>query len=46
MHWKNPKQFDPDRYRSVPTSDQIDEARIRQIGSGSLPLRHNDLQGQ
>ena len=31
-HWKNPQQFDPERYRSVPTSTQIDEDKCRQIG--------------
>jgi hypothetical protein len=38
MHWKDPKQFDPDRYRSVPTSDQIDEAKARQIGFARCPF--------
>ncbi|MCW3476668.1 cytochrome P450 [Limobrevibacterium gyesilva] len=37
-HWTNPLQFDPDRYRSVPTSAQIDEARCRQIGFPRCPF--------
>jgi hypothetical protein len=38
VHWKNPKQFDPDRYRSVPTSAQIDEDKCRQIGFARCPF--------
>ncbi len=37
-HWQNPQQFDPDRYRSVPTSDQIDEDRCKQIGFARCPF--------
>ena len=37
-HWKNPQQFDPDRYRSVPTSAQIDEDKCRQIGFARCPF--------
>jgi cytochrome P450 len=38
MHWRNPQQFDPDRYRSVPTSAQIDEDKCRQIGFARCPF--------
>jgi hypothetical protein len=38
MHWKEPKQFNPDRYRSVPTSNQIDQAKVRQIGLARCPF--------
>lgn len=38
VHWKNPDKFDPDRYQSVPTSDQIDEAECRQIGFAQCPF--------
>jgi hypothetical protein len=38
MHWKDPKKFDPDRYRNVPTSDQIDETRVRQMGLARCPF--------
>ncbi len=27
-HWNEPERFDPDRYNTVPTSHQIDEARV------------------
>ena len=37
-HWKNPKEFDPDRYNSVPTSHQIDEAKCEQIGFARCPF--------
>jgi hypothetical protein len=38
VHWKNPQQFDPDRYRGVPTSAQIDEDKCRQIGFARCPF--------
>jgi hypothetical protein len=37
-HWRNPLAFDPERYRSVPTSDQIDEAKCEQIGLAKCPF--------
>ncbi len=37
-HWTNPQQFDPDRYRDVPTSAQVDEARSKQIGFARCPF--------
>ena len=38
IHWSNPQQFDPDRYKTVPTSDQIDEAKCKQIGFARCPF--------
>ena len=38
QHWKNPQQFDPERYRSAPTSAQIDEDKCRQIGFPRCPF--------
>jgi cytochrome P450 len=38
VHWKNPKQFDPDRFDSAPTSHQIDEAKCKQIGFAQCPF--------
>jgi hypothetical protein len=38
VHWRNPLAFDPERYRSVPTSDQIDEAKCQQIGLSKCPF--------
>ena len=38
MHWTNPQQFDPGRYRDVPTSAQVDEAKSKQIGFAKCPF--------
>ena len=38
LHWKNPDQFDPSRYQGVPTSHEIDEARMQQIGFARCPF--------
>ena len=38
IHWVSPEQFDPDRYKTVPTSDQIDEAKCKQIGFARCPF--------
>jgi cytochrome P450 len=38
IHWKNPEQFDPERYRSVPTSAQIDEEKCKQLGLARCPF--------
>ena len=37
-HWSNPQQFDPGRYRDVPTSAQVDEAKSKQIGFAKCPF--------
>ncbi len=38
LHWPNPQQFDPERYRHVPTSAQIDEASSKKIGFAKCPF--------
>jgi cytochrome P450 len=38
IHWKDPKTFDPSRYQGVPTSHEIDEARMHQIGFARCPF--------
>ena len=43
VHWTNPKAFDPDRYKSVPTSDQVDEAKSRQMGFARCPFEVTTL---
>jgi cytochrome P450 len=43
-HWKNPGGFDPDRYVSVPTSQQIDESTCEQIGFSKCPFEHGRFQ--
>jgi hypothetical protein len=38
VHWPQPQQFDPDRYKTVPTSEEIDEAKCKQIGFARCPF--------
>lgn len=37
-HWQDAAQFNPDRYKEVPTSDQIDEAKSEAIGFAQCPF--------
>lgn len=37
-HWEKPGEFDPDRYKDAPTSDQIDEAKSKEIGFAQCPF--------
>jgi cytochrome P450 len=37
-HWTNPEQFDPERYKHVPTSDQVDDAKAKQMGFARCPF--------
>ncbi|BBY63999.1 cytochrome P450 [Mycolicibacterium helvum] len=38
VQWVNPDAFDPERYTQAPTSAQIDEARIKQMGLANCPF--------
>jgi cytochrome P450 len=38
IHWKDHEKFNPDRYNTVPTSDQIDEGACKQIGFVRCPF--------
>ena len=38
-HWTNPEQFDPDRYLTVPTSAQINEEKIKEMGFAQCPFK-------
>ena len=38
VHWKDPEKFNPDRYNSVPTSHDIDEASCDHIGFAKCPF--------
>jgi len=42
-HWDDPTTFNPDRYLTAPTSDQIDEARSQQIGFAQCPFHKADM---
>lgn len=37
-YWTEPDKFDPGRYRTVPTSDKIDEHRCKEIGFARCPF--------
>lgn len=41
VQWMNPDDFDPGRYLEVPTSAQIDEARVRGMGLANCPFDPN-----
>jgi hypothetical protein len=41
--WKEPDAFDPERYKSVPTSAQIDDAKCQQIGLPRCPFEITTL---
>jgi cytochrome P450 len=38
LHWNNPNDFDPDRYKQAPTSEQNDETRCKQVGLAQCPF--------
>lgn len=38
VQWSNPDEFDPSRYQKAPTSQDIDEPRIRQMGLANCPF--------
>jgi hypothetical protein len=37
-HWRNPKAFDPDRYKAAPTSADNDEAKCQEVGFARCPF--------
>jgi hypothetical protein len=44
LNWKNPNEFDPERYKQAPTSEQNDEAKVRQIGLTQSPFSKEEFQ--
>lgn len=42
-HWHNPTEFDPDRYKNAPTSDQMDEAKSKEIGFAQCPFHKENF---
>jgi hypothetical protein len=43
VHWKSPEAFDPTRYYNVPTSHDIDEARVLEIGFARCPFERKSV---
>lgn len=43
-HWSNPTDFDPERYRNAPTSEQIDQARAKEIGFAQCPFEQKSME--
>jgi cytochrome P450 len=37
-HWRNPEEFDPDRYQAAPTSVDNNEAKCNEIGLARCPF--------
>jgi hypothetical protein len=37
-HWRNPEEFDPDRYKTAPTSVDNDEAKCKEVGLARCPF--------
>jgi hypothetical protein len=37
-HWENPAEFDPDRYKTAPTSADSDEATAEKVGLARCPF--------
>jgi cytochrome P450 len=44
LNWKNPNEFDPERYKQAPTSEQNDEAKAKQVGLAQSPFSKEELQ--
>ena len=44
LNWKNPNEFDPERHKQAPTSEQNDEAKAKQIGLAQSPFNKEDFQ--
>jgi len=43
VQWEKPDDFAPSRYQAAPTSQQVDEARIRQMGLANCPFTPTDF---
>jgi cytochrome P450 len=43
VQWSNPDEFDPSRYQKAPTSQDVDEPRIRQMGLANCPFTPTDF---
>jgi hypothetical protein len=43
VHWTNPDDFDPDRYKQAPTSEHNDTARCKQVGLAQCPFSREEF---
>ncbi|MDJ0675020.1 MAG: hypothetical protein QNJ36_06530 [Calothrix sp. MO_167.B42] len=43
-HWQNPRDFDPNRYINAPTSEQINQAKAREIGFAQCPFHKKSME--
>ena len=43
VQWPNPDDFDPSRYEHAPTSQDIDQARIQQMGLAKCPFNQTSF---
>jgi cytochrome P450 len=44
LHWRAPQKFDPTRYTAVPTSNEIDETKAKQMGFAKCPFDRKEFQ--
>jgi cytochrome P450 len=44
LHWRDPQKFDPSRYSGVPTSHEIDETKVKQMGFAKCPFDRKEFQ--
>jgi cytochrome P450 len=44
LNWKNPNEFDPERYKWAPTTEQNNEAKVKQVGLAQSPFSKEDFQ--
>jgi cytochrome P450 len=43
LHWKNPAEFDPDRYKTVPLTSDDGETRSKAAGLAKCPFDHSEF---
>jgi hypothetical protein len=43
IHWADPSEFNPDRYKTAPTSEQMDETKSQEIGFAQCPFHKEDF---
>jgi len=43
LYWTNPDEFDPERYKTAPTSEQNDDGKAKQVGLKQPPFSKEDF---